>query len=538
MDKIHQIRDEDLFHFMKYLVHNKAYSENTALSYGADVADYLLFLKGRSVGKDQVSKEDVKAYLLELNYQKRSKTSIKRYLAAIRHFYKYLHLEKGVDVTLFENISTPKQDKKLPSFLSFEEVAQFLDSNKLRRDELAKRDQAILELAFASGLRASEMISLKVKDLDFNERLLRVIGKGDKEREVPFSTTAKEAIEDYLENLRPSLTKESEYLFVNSRGEKLTERGLEYLISSAAKKSNFPLKVYPHMLRHSFATELLNNGMDLRMIQDLLGHASIRTTSIYTHLSYADLKKTYEECFPKTTSSKNRFTGERRAVIFDFNGTMFIDEDKHILSWRDYALKKFGREISDEEFPLHIHGHNNADIFHYLTGETYTPEEVLKMATEKELVYQRMCEEDVENLHLTRGLEEFLDLLVSNRIPIGIATASMKPNVDWYIRTFHLERWFPLDHIIYDDGALTRGKPDPMIYLRAMDRLKVKPEETIVFEDAPSGIKSGYRSGAAMVIAIEPEEKTEEMRAMKEVSMALSDFRHIPEEVLSFLGVK
>ncbi len=531
--------DQDLNDFMVYLTGVLNYSYKTRISYGEDVACFILFLQGRHIEKKDVDRETIRSFLLTLNKTGLEKSSVKRALSALRHFYRYLYRYKGYLSNPFDSVHSPKTPKKLPEFLTMDEVNDFLDSNKKRDDPLSKRDQAILELMFASGLRASETIGLQIRDVDFSSRLLKIHGKGRKDRLVPFNKASKEALLLYLEQIRPSLIKgedESEDLvFLNGRGKPLTERGLEYLISEAALKAGFTLKVHPHMLRHSFATELLNSGTDLRIIQDLLGHSSIRTTSIYTHVTYEDLKKTYEECFPKAHITNNM--KEKRAVIFDFNGTMFFDEEKHIESWKDFSLQEFNREIKDEEFPLRIHGHNNEDILSFLSGRKFSIEETAVYAERKERLYQSLCEKDITNLHLVKGLTQFLDILKENNIPFAIATASMKPNVDWYIKTFGLDRWFTAKTIIYDDGTLTEGKPAPMIYQRAMKALDIKPEETVIFEDAISGVKSAYAAKAKYVIAVEKEERREQFMKMKEVDDVILDFTSLPQIVWEFLGL-
>ena len=535
-NKISKIQDEDFQSFLSYLSTIRGYSDKTRVSYGEDVADFLLYLSKQGKEKGNIDKEIIRAYLLDLNLNSLDKNTIKRRISALKHFYKYLYTYREYQGNPFETITSPKKDKKLPTFLTYEEICQFLDANMKREDRLAARDQAILELCFASGLRASEVISIQIKDIDFEEKRIRVFGKGKKERVVPFSDIAKDAIQEYSRNLRKILlkdiSKDPGFLFLNSKGERLTERGLEYIVEKAAIKCGFPLKVHPHMLRHSFATELLNNGADLRVIQELLGHESISTTSIYTHVSYADLKKTYDACFPKgnTTISLNQ-----RYVIFDFNGTMFFDEDKHVVSWRDFAKEKFGVEIQDEDFPLHIHGFNNAEILSWLAKKEFSKEEVALLTKEKELYYQKLCEADVENLHLVDGLEEFLDRLVASGVKIGIATASQKPNVDWYLKTFHLLKWFKEENIIYDDGTLTKGKPDPMIYERALERMGADRRFTVVFEDALSGIKSAYGAKVNRVIALANGEKAKQVSKMKEVHSVIENFRKLSKEDEDFI---
>lgn len=307
MNRIEKIKDEQFKGFLSYLTKLKGYSRKTRESYGEDVAEFLLFLQEEGKDKASVSRSLIQTYLRSLRRKEREPSSIKRRISALKHFYRYLHVYHQRKDNPFETISTPKKKKKLPQFLSEKEVDDFLDSNRRRKDFLASRDQALLELLFSSGLRAGEIISLKRQDRDFSSKRRKISGKGNKDRRVPFSSHADQAVKSYRKNLRPSLLKNKKdegYLFLSCRGERLTERGLEYLVGEAAKKAGFSLKVHPHRLRHSFATELLNNGADLRIIQELLGHESVRTTSIYTHVTYQDLKKTYDACFPLKKEEK------------------------------------------------------------------------------------------------------------------------------------------------------------------------------------------------------------------------------------------
>lgn len=536
MNRIAKINDPDFSDFLDYLVSVRGYSEKTMVSYGEDVADFLLFLSSQGKRKESPDRDTIRTYLLQLNLDEKEKSSIQRRISALRHFYRYLYAFKDGKDNPFEVINIPKKDKKLPEFLTYEEVCQFLDSNKQRTDDLKDRDQAILELLFASGLRCSEIIGLQKEDIDEEKMRVKVTGKGDKQRIVPFTPICRNAMEIYGKGLRVRLLSNQNddgTFFLSNRGNKLTVRGLEYILQSAACKSGFTLRVHPHMLRHSFATELVTNGADIRTVQELLGHKNIRTTSIYTHVSYTQLKKTYQECFEMNMNISN----EHKAVIFDFNGTMFFDEEKHVRSWREFALEKYHREIKDEEFASHIHGFNNKAILEYFTGKKLSEEEVERLSTEKELIYQRMCEEDKDSLHLVDGLTEFLSDLKKHGVFLAIATASRKPNVDWYIRTFHLLDFFRKDDIIYDDGTLTRGKPDPMIYERALKQLNVRKEDTVIFEDSVSGIKSAYASKVRYVVGIRPKGEEDRIEGMKELSYVIHDYHDIPKEILRFLAL-
>lgn len=294
--------EEEQVSFLSYLDKNKNYSSKTRESYGTDIQLFLKFLKQDNIPLNQVERGDVRRYLFTLNQQKYKPSSIRRKISSLRHFYQFLVLYKGYKKNPFTQISSPRKNKKLPEFFSHEEITTLLDNNKKRTDFLASRDQALMELLFSSGLRASEIIHLTFSQIDFENNTIHIIGKGRKERLTHFNNVTKNAILSYKDKERIILLGKQEdlgYIFLNKKGEKLTERGLEYIVEQASKKANFPLHVYPHMFRHSFATELMNNGADLRVIQELLGHSSVSTTAIYTDVSFQDLKKTYDQCFPK-----------------------------------------------------------------------------------------------------------------------------------------------------------------------------------------------------------------------------------------------
>lgn len=294
--------------FLDYLSKERHYSINTVNSYRHDIAAFINFLNDNSIDYREVTVDIVRSYILELTVTSHSKATIKRKLSSLKHYYRFLFIRKYIENDVFELVSSPKAEKKLPDFLTTNEIDFLFDENKKRTDELAIRDQAILELLYASGLRASELINLTLQSVDMKNRIIRVFGKGSKERMVPFSKTARAAMTEYLDNCRPKLveiTSGVNAFFVNSNGGKLTYRGLEYILSEIEKKTGVYLKLHPHMLRHSFATHLLNEGADLRTIQELLGHESIGTTQIYTHITYNEMKSTYDRSFPR--ARKKRF---------------------------------------------------------------------------------------------------------------------------------------------------------------------------------------------------------------------------------------
>lgn len=538
-NRIARVKDDDFQGFLSYLRTERGFSEKTVLSYGEDIGSFLLYLESEHLLKEQVDRGTIRSYLFTLRKEQLQNTTIRRQISALNHFYRFLLKKDVVSYNPFRSLSLPRKDKRLPEFLSEEEMDSLLQSNRQRTDFLQKRDQAFMELLFTSGLRLGEIVTLKKGQINFTERSIRVIGKGNKERMTFFTEEAKETVQDYISTLRIVLLGNREddgTVFLSSKGLPLTERGGEYLVSTAAKKCGFPLHLHPHMFRHSFASELVNNGADLRVVQELLGHESIATTAIYTDVSFNDLRKACENCLPKLNITEEKKM--IKAVIFDFNGTMFFDEDKHVLSWRAFSEEEFSRPIPDEDFPNHIHGYANQEILPYLAGRALSKEEVVAYSTKKELCYQKICEEDKENLHLVNGLEAFLDALKAKNIPLCICTASMRPNVDWYLKTFHLSRWFDEEHIIYDDGTLKRGKPDPEIYQRALSRVGFSGEDCLVFEDSPSGIESAYRAGVKTICAIEPEWRREKISALPGVKYVLGDFTDLPHSLFNALGLE
>lgn len=296
--------------FISYLLNERKFSENTAKAYHQDVSEFLGFLNLNAMGYSDVNQEIIRAYLLDLINEGLSKSSIKRHLAALKHFYQFLYTKDLIEIDYFELVTSPKQDRKLPDFLTSEEVKKLFDANMMRKDKLAMRDQALIELMYASGLRASEVVDLTLQSINLTERFVRVRGKGKKDRVVPFTRSAAKAMIDYVKYLRPELLKKSSvdnqtnYFFLNSLGKKLTYRGLEYIMGEIEKKTGCYMKLHPHKLRHSFATNLLSKGADLRTIQEMMGHESIGTTQVYTHVTYSEMKDVYKNSFPRAKKKK------------------------------------------------------------------------------------------------------------------------------------------------------------------------------------------------------------------------------------------
>lgn len=268
-------------------------SEHTAEAYYRDILQFIEYFEDVNLLDANVS--IAYEYLNELYSLSLSPSTIARKVSALRSFFKFLQMNYGAKNNPFKQVKVRNTDKKLPSFL----MRQELDDLFLSCDDdlLGKRNRLMFELMYASGLRVSEVVDMKVNDINLNERLILVHGKGSKERLAFFYPELIDRIKDYLNSVRPELMNqlEHDFVFVNARGNPITARGIQYALDMQGKKAGLRQKVHPHMLRHSFATHLLDNGANLRVVQSLLGHESLSTTQIYTHVSQEKLKKVYEE---------------------------------------------------------------------------------------------------------------------------------------------------------------------------------------------------------------------------------------------------
>lgn len=291
---------EDIKHFEKYLANEKRYPETTITGYIRDVEDYQEFIKESHINYLTINKEEIRSYLKYLDEHKLSKSTISRKLSALRHFYSYLVLEGKINTNQFKLISNPKKDKKLPNFLQYDELDKIFDSIDLDTD-LGIRNRLIVELLYATGLRVSELVNLKINDIDMSAKEIRVLGKGDKERIVYFGDYAHKYLKMYINDSRYNLLngKRSEYLILNNQGDQITSRGIETIINKIVNDAALKHNISPHVLRHTFATDLLNNGADLKSVQELLGHSSLSTTQIYTHITNERLRQVYLKTFPR-----------------------------------------------------------------------------------------------------------------------------------------------------------------------------------------------------------------------------------------------
>ena len=291
--------------FLDHLQYDHGYSPKTVESYGRDIEQFYKLIFEQGVDITDVDAGIIRNYLSQLMMDGVTKRSCQRKVAALRHYYSYL-LNKGtVKDNPFLFIDSLKQDKRLPSVLYLEQIEQIFKLNRERTDDLMWRDQAIMELLYATGVRASEFVNIRLRDIDLKRRTIRIMGKGRKERMVVFSQSSKETLEHYINEVRPGIAGKNkleynnEYLFLNSNGKQLTIRGLQYILDDVEKKIGTNYGLHPHIFRHSFATHLLEGGADLRVIQELLGHESLNTTQIYTHVSEEQIVDQFQAHHPR-----------------------------------------------------------------------------------------------------------------------------------------------------------------------------------------------------------------------------------------------
>jgi len=294
--------------FLTHLKNERNYSPQTIKSYGEDIEKFFDFLLEEDVLMDQVDIIVIRNFLTKELNSGVSKRSCKRRLSALKHFYTFLVEQKYVEDNPFLFIDVPKTDKKYPHALYKEQVREILTENAKRTDDLMIRDQAILSTLYFTGMRAAELVSLTIQSVTLNQRIIRVIGKGNKERMLPISEECKKDLERYINFTRKELLGNAKVptnaLFLNSRGEKLTTRGLEYILDSIEEKTGTFMGLHPHILRHSFATHLLENGADLRVIQELLGHESLNATQVYTHVTEKEMQQEYLSAHPRARKNK------------------------------------------------------------------------------------------------------------------------------------------------------------------------------------------------------------------------------------------
>ena len=291
---------DDYLHFLRV---ERQLAANTLQSYERDLKSYLQYLKEveQLESLRKVERLHILNHLRHLKESAKTSRTVARHISSIRSFHQFLIRERVVDNDPTVHLEMPQMDKKLPNILSIEEVDALIQSPDLNKAS-GLRDQAMLELLYASGMRVSECINLDIEDVHLTMGFVRCTGKGSKERIIPLGKSALSACENYLKNARGNLRKEgekTEALFINQRGKRLTRQGCWKLLKQHAQKAGIQKELTPHTLRHSFATHLIENGADLRAVQEMLGHADISTTQIYTHVSKTRLKDVYSQFHPR-----------------------------------------------------------------------------------------------------------------------------------------------------------------------------------------------------------------------------------------------
>jgi site-specific recombinase XerD len=282
--------------YLAFLREIKKYSPHTVKAYGIDIRQFCQYFETNNL---PVNKNNIRDFMAFTFSQKRNKTTVARKIYAVKSFYGYLVKTGTLKSNPLEGTGTPKLDRKMPQILTENEMLEFLDALP-EKNFLQLRNKALFEFLYATGLRISELTELKNADIHFGERLVRVMGKGKKERLVPFHEQAAGVLSRYLQCLRSDLRYQGEMVFVNSRGGKLSQRSVERILPQVYHQLSGSSKhIYPHLLRHSFATHLLQRGANLRVIQELLGHANLATTEKYTTLNFGDLLKTYKKYHPR-----------------------------------------------------------------------------------------------------------------------------------------------------------------------------------------------------------------------------------------------
>ncbi len=287
--------------FLGYLLLERGLAENTLVSYKLDLIDFHAFC--RQEGFDPLSltaRQAIILYLLKLKREGKAPATVSRRLAALRTFYRFLLNEGMLHQDPTNNLESPRIMERLPQVLSVSEVESLLNQPRVT-DPAGLRDKAMLELLYATGIRVSELISLDLDQVNLKHGFIRCLGKGSKERIIPLGSVASHYVSEYLVRARAKLTrgKLTSALFVNRRGRRLTRQGFWKIIKKYASAARIKKDIHPHTLRHSFATHMLENGADLRSVQELLGHADISTTQIYTHLTRARLKEVYDQAHPR-----------------------------------------------------------------------------------------------------------------------------------------------------------------------------------------------------------------------------------------------
>jgi len=295
--------DKIISKFIEYLEYEKGYSKKTIISYEKDLELFNTYLKDNKITNiNNIDYNTIRKYLSHLHDKKYEASSISRKISTLRSFFKYNLKEKNIKNNPMTLISNPKKEKKLPKYLNYEEMERLL--NSIDTSELEGiRDKLIIELLYSTGIRVSELVNIKIKDIKIKENQINILGKGSKERIVLFGEKAKEMIKIYLNAYKDFFKGNilNEYLLINKKGKQLSTNKIELIVKDVLRKSALKLNISPHTLRHTFATHMLDSGADLKSVQELLGHENLKTTAIYTHVSNERLKNVFLHSHPRAT---------------------------------------------------------------------------------------------------------------------------------------------------------------------------------------------------------------------------------------------
>ncbi len=287
--------------FLAYLQYEKNYSKETIKNYEIDLLDFESYLSVHHLTKQKLTYNDARDYVRFLSEEKKeSATTVSRYISALRTYFNYLVREDELEKNVFSLVKLPKKGKHLPKFFYYNEIREMLESID-RSTAVGQRDYLLIHLLYATGVRVSELIGIQLEDISLDRKQIKILGKGAKERYVYFDDQTKACLQTYLKEARPSLTgkKKNNDLLLNQNGGPLTARGVRYLLNKIIQKTSIEKNISPHMLRHSFATSLLNEGCDIMSVQELLGHANLSATGIYTHVTNDRLKEVYYKAMPR-----------------------------------------------------------------------------------------------------------------------------------------------------------------------------------------------------------------------------------------------
>ncbi len=293
--------------FLNYLTVEKGFSENTVVAYHNDLYQLASFVEEEAAKRgftplwSSFGRQGMLSYLLNLKERNYAATTAARKVAAAKSFFNFMMAEGNIKDNPTLNVTSPRVGKSLPKPISISQAMLLLEQPAKQSTPEAKRDRAILELLYASGMRVSELVSLNLGDINVDDGSVRCFGKGHKERLIPIAPRAALTVKEYLQEARPHLLHNyaEQALFLNRRGDRLTRQGLWQILKGYAKSAGLDKEITPHTLRHSFATHMLNGGADLRSVQELLGHANISTTQVYTHLTTEHVRRIYEESHPR-----------------------------------------------------------------------------------------------------------------------------------------------------------------------------------------------------------------------------------------------